>query len=76
MNCQNLTLTLYKGGIELAMEEFPATANDGNDDSVTWNIDVDRNMTRFNRSGGRTSIEFSIQNLELMHLLLLAKYSM
>ena len=49
--CQNLTLTLYKGGIELAMEEFPATANNGNDDSVTWNIDVDRNMTRFNRSG-------------------------
>ena len=31
-----------------AMEEFPATANNGNDDSVTWNIDVDRNMTRFN----------------------------
>ena len=49
--CQNLTLTLYKGGIELAMEEFPATANNGNDDSVMWNIDVDRNMTRFNRSG-------------------------
>jgi len=22
--CQNLTLTLYKGGIELAMQEFPA----------------------------------------------------
>ena len=49
--CQNLTLTLYKGGIELAMQEFPATANNGNDDSVTWNVDVDRNMTRFNRSG-------------------------
>ena len=49
--CQNLTLTLYKGGIELAMQEFPATANNGNDDSVTWSVDVDRNMTRFNRSG-------------------------
>ena len=49
--CQNLTLTLYKGGIELAMQEFPATANNGNDDSVIWNVDVDRNMTRFNRSG-------------------------
>ena len=22
--CENLTLTLYKGGIELAMQEFPA----------------------------------------------------
>ena len=49
--CQNLTLSLYKGGIELATQEFPATANNGNDDSVTWDIDVDRNMTRFNRSG-------------------------
>jgi len=49
--CQNLTLTLYKGGIELANQEFPATANNGNDDSVIWNVDVDRNMTRFNRSG-------------------------
>jgi hypothetical protein len=49
--CLNLTLTLYKGGIELAMEEFPAVDNNGNDDSLTWNIDVDRNMTRFNRSG-------------------------
>ena len=51
VDCTNLTLTLYKGGIELAMQEFPATATNGNDDSVNWNIDVDRNMTRFNRSG-------------------------
>ena len=49
--CLNLTLTLYKGGIELAMEEFPAVDSNGNDDSLIWNIDVDRNMTRFNRSG-------------------------
>ena len=49
--CQNLTLTLYKGGIELAMQEFPAIDNGGNDDSLNWDIDVDRNMTRFNRSG-------------------------
>jgi hypothetical protein len=33
------------------MQEFPATANNGNDDSVSWSVDVDRNMTRFNRSG-------------------------
>ena len=51
VDCTNLTLTLYKGGIELAMQEFPATATNGNDDSVIWNVDVDRNMTRFNRSG-------------------------
>ncbi len=59
--CQNLTLTLYKGGIELAMEEFPAIDSNGNDDSLTWNIDVDRNMTRFNKSGEEPQlrVEFS-----------------
>ena len=46
-----MTLTLFKGGIELATQEFPAIATNDNDDSVIWDIDVDRNMTRFNRSG-------------------------
>ena len=59
--CENLNLTFYKGGIELARQEFPAIDTDGNDDSLTWNIDVDRNMTRFNRSGEEPQIrvEFS-----------------
>jgi hypothetical protein len=59
--CQNLTLTLFKGGIELAMEEFPAVDTNGNDDSLTWDIDVDRNMTRFNKSGEEPQlrVEFS-----------------
>ena len=51
VDCTNLTLTLFKGGIELATQEFPAIATNDNDDSVIWDIDVDRNMTRFNRSG-------------------------
>ncbi len=51
VECTNLTLTLYKGGIELAMQEFPAIATNDNDDSVIWDVNVDRNMTRFNRSG-------------------------
>ena len=51
VDCTNLTLTLYKGGIELAMQEFPAIATNDNDDTVIWNVNVDRNMTRFNRSG-------------------------
>ena len=38
-------------GIELATQEFPAIATNDNDDSVIWDFDVDRNMTRFNRSG-------------------------
>ena len=59
--CENLNLTLYKGGIELAKQEFPAVDTSGNDDSINWNIDVDRNMTRFNRSGEEPQlrVEFS-----------------
>jgi len=59
--CENLNLTFYKGGIELARQEFPAVDTSGNDDSLTWNIDVDRNMTRFNRSGEEPQlrVEFS-----------------
>tara|TARA_B100000530_G_scaffold76326_1_gene45683 strand:+ start:243 stop:1064 length:822 start_codon:yes stop_codon:yes gene_type:complete len=59
--CENLNLTLYKGGIELARQEFPAVDTSGNDDSINWNIDVDRNMTRFNRSGEEPQlrVEFS-----------------
>jgi hypothetical protein len=59
--CENLNLTLFKGGIELARQEFPAIDNDGNDDSINWDIQVDRNMTRFNRSGEEPQIrvEFS-----------------
>ena len=59
--CENLNLTFYKGGIELARQEFPAVDTSGNDDSITWNIDVDRNMTRLNRSGEEPQlrVEFS-----------------
>ncbi len=48
--CENLNLTLYKGGFQVARQEFPAVDTDGNGDSVNWNIQVDKNMTRFNRS--------------------------
>ena len=48
--CENLNLTLYKGGFQVARQEFPSIDTDGNGDSVNWAIDVDRNMTRFNRS--------------------------
>jgi hypothetical protein len=43
------------------MEEFPAVDTNGNDDSLTWDIDVDRNMTRFNKSGEEPQlrVEFS-----------------
>ena len=48
--CENLNLTLYKGGLQVARQEFPAVDTDGNGDTVNWEIDIDKNMTRFNRS--------------------------
>ena len=60
-DCTNLTLTLKKGTFTVATKEFPELNNDGNDQTINWNIDVDRNMTRFNRSGEEPQlrVEFS-----------------
>jgi hypothetical protein len=61
-DCTNLTLTLKKGTFTVATKEFPELNNDGNDQTINWNIDVDRNMTRWNKSGGEEpviQIEFS-----------------
>ena len=30
--------------------------NDGNDQTINWNIDVDRNMTRWNKSGSEEPV--------------------
>jgi len=49
--CTNLTLTLKKGSLEVATKEFPEMNNDGNDQTISWNVQVDRNMTRWNKSG-------------------------
>ena len=46
-DCTNLTLTLCrKGTLTVATKEFPEMNNDGNDQTINWNIDVDRNMTK------------------------------
>ena len=58
--CENLNLTLYKGGFQVARQEFPAVDRAGNDETVIWNIQIDRNMTRFNRSEEpQIQVEFS-----------------
>jgi hypothetical protein len=58
--CENLNLTLFKGGFQVARQEFPAIDRAGNDETVIWNIDVDKNMTRFNRSEEpQIQVEFS-----------------
>ena len=48
--CKNLTLTLYKGGLQLAQEVFMAISTSGDTFSVDWNIPINENMTRFNKS--------------------------
>ena len=60
--CTNLTLTLKKGTFTVATKEFPEMNNDGNDQTISWNIPVDRNMTRWNKSGNEkpvVQIEYS-----------------
>ena len=48
--CKNLTLTFYKGGFQVAQEVFMAISTNGDTFSVDWNIPIDENMTRFNKS--------------------------
>jgi hypothetical protein len=54
--CTNLTLTLKKGSLEVATKEFPEMNNDGNDQTISWSVQVDRNMTRWNKSGSEEPV--------------------
>ena len=49
-NCQELTLTLKRGNLAVASQEFPAVSVDGDDEQVRWEVPVDRNMTVWNKS--------------------------
>ena len=59
--CKNLTLTLYQGNIQVAQKEFQAVDNNGNDEMISWDIPVDQNTTRWNKSSEepRLQVEFS-----------------
>jgi len=58
--CENLNLTLFKGTFELARQEFPNVPLNGNDYTVNWQIPIDNNMTRFNRTEEpQIRVEFS-----------------
>ena len=48
--CIPLTLTLSKGGIEVAKREFPEVNNDWDDEAVRWEINANETMARWNRS--------------------------
>ena len=58
--CKNLTLTFFKGGFEIAKEEFLSVATNGATNSVDWEIPINENMTRFNKSEEpQIQVEFS-----------------
>ena len=48
--CIPLTLTLSKGSMEIAKQEFPNVNNDYEDEEVQWNINANETMARWNRS--------------------------
>tara|TARA_B100000029_G_scaffold169242_1_gene165456 strand:+ start:125 stop:952 length:828 start_codon:yes stop_codon:yes gene_type:complete len=48
--CIPLTLTLSKGSMEIAKQEFPNVNNDYQDEEVQWNINANETMARWNRS--------------------------
>ena len=58
--CKNLTLTFFKGGFQVAQEVFANVATNGATDSVDWEIPINENMTRFNKSEEpQIQVEFS-----------------
>ncbi len=57
-DCENLNITLFKGVVQVARQEFPAVDNNGNDESIIWEIPVDANMTRWNKSGEEPRVKF------------------
>ena len=57
-DCENLNITLFKGVVQVARQEFPAVDNNGNDESIIWEIPVDANMTRWNKSGEEPRVQF------------------
>ena len=59
--CQDLTLTLFKGTIPVAKEEFPQIGGSDADENLRWEIPVAENMTSWNKSGEEPTlqIEFS-----------------
>ena len=48
--CIPLTLTLSKGSMEIAKQEFPNVNNNYEDEEVQWNINANETMARWNRS--------------------------
>jgi len=60
-NCKDFTMTLYRGNIEVAKEVFPGVSTGWDDEQIRWELDVNGNMTSWNRSQEEPAlmVEFS-----------------
>jgi hypothetical protein len=56
--CQDLTLTLYKGTTPVASESFPQIGGSDADEHLRWEIMVADNMSRWNKSSEEPAIQF------------------
>ena len=55
--CQDLTLTLFKGTVPVAKESFPQIGGSDADENLRWEIPVADNMTVWNKSGEEPAIQ-------------------
>ena len=63
--CKDLTITLYRGNIEIAMfTKAVETVNNYEDFTISWDIPVNETMYRWNKSGEEPAIrvEYSAPN--------------
>ena len=49
-DCIPLTITLMKGSMEIAKQEFPNVDKNGGDEVIQWNLNANETMARWNRS--------------------------
>jgi len=50
-SCKDLTITLSKGGLDVATKQFPAISTNGDDEQVLWDLPVDNNTLKWSLNG-------------------------
>jgi len=71
--CENLNVTLWKGSTEVARQEY-AGIDTGNVETRNWEIEVNENMTRWNKSIDEPTIQFTFAGYSESSLLCIALY--
>ena len=74
--CQDLTLTLFKGTIPVAQsEEFPQIGGSDADENLRWEIPVAENMTSWNKSGEEPTLQIEFSKPGVIPFLLAVLHS-